>query len=84
MQKRGGMAAFLLQLKEWGIPGFRSGTRSKQVGASIGYVLFVFWLAEANGRRGPTVFGLAILLVALVAANAWNIRARLPLLRSTT
>src|SRR5437588_2433198 len=76
------MAAFLLQLKEWGIPGFRSGTPWKQLIASAGYSLFVVWLAVADGKRGATFFALAVLTVALLAANAWNIRSRLPLLGS--
>jgi hypothetical protein len=84
LQKPGGIAAFLLQLKQWGIPGFRSGTPWKEIVASIGYVLFVIWLAAADGKRGATFFGLAVLLVALLAANGWNIRSRLPLLRSTS
>src|SRR5438105_4676453 len=76
------MAALLLQLKEWGIPGFRSGTPWKQLVASAGYSLFVFWLLLAGGKRGGTFFARAVLTVALLAANAWNIRSRLPLLGS--
>src|SRR5438105_2588713 len=76
------MAAFLLQLKRWGIPGFRSGTPWKQLVATAGYILFVFWLVLADGKRGGTFFALAVLTVALLAANAWNIRPRLPLLGS--
>jgi hypothetical protein len=79
------MAAFLMQLKRWGVPGFRSGTPWKQVVATVGYVLIAFWIIGGiNGKPGLTFFGLAILLVGVLVANGWNIRSRLPLLGSTS
>ncbi len=79
------MAAFLMQLKQAGIPGFRSGTLWKQVVASAGYVFIAFWVIRGlNGKPGLTVFGLAVLLLGLLVANGWNIRSRIPLLRATS
>lgn len=78
------MAAFLTQLKQWGVPGFRSGNPVKQVFASVGYMVIVIWvMAGLNGRPGLSVFGLAVLAVVLLVSNAWNIRSRLPLLGSS-
>src|ERR1700680_1242698 len=79
------MAAFLMQLKRWGVPGFRSGTRWKQIIATLGYVFVAFWvIGGLSGKPGLTVFGLAVLLVGLLIANGWNLRSRLPLLNSTS
>jgi hypothetical protein len=73
------MAAFLMQLKRWGVPGFRSGTRWKQIIATLGYVFVAFWvIGGLSGKPGPTLFGLAVLLVGLLIANGWNLRSRLP------
>jgi len=79
------MAAFLMQLKRLGVPGFRSGTRWKQVAAIIGYVFIAVWvIGGLNGKPGLTLFGLAVLLVGVLVANGWNIRSRLPLLGSSS
>jgi hypothetical protein len=79
------MAAFLMQLRRWGVPGFRSGTRWKQVVATVGYVSVALWvIGGLNGKPGLTFFGIAILLVGLLVANGWNLRSRLPLLGSTS
>jgi hypothetical protein len=78
------MAAFLMQLKRWGVPGFRSGSPWKQVIATVGYLLFVLWILGSQGKRGTTLFGVAVFLVALLVANGWKIRSRLPLLGSAS
>lgn len=66
------------------VPGFRTGTRWKQVVAGVGYALVVLlgiiWLVTAP------LFGIAFLLLALavgaVATDAWGIRSRVPVLNS--
>src|ERR1700726_220955 len=79
------MAAFLMQLKQWGVLGFRSGTPWKRVVAAVGYAFVVFWIiAGLNGKPGVTFFGLAVLLVGLLIANGWSLRSRLPSLSSTS
>ena len=78
------MAGFLTHLKQWGVPGFRSGKPIKQVLASVGYIVILVWVVGGlNGKVGLTVFGLVVLAVVLLVSNAWNIRSRLPLLGSS-
>src|ERR1700730_14913985 len=78
------MAAFLTQLKRWGVPGFRSGKPWKSVVASAGYVFIAFWvLGGLGGKPGLTFFGLAVLLVGVLASNGWNVRSKIPLLGSS-
>ncbi len=77
------MAAFLMQLKNWGVPGFRSSTPWKQVVATIGYLVIAVWLFQGfTGRLGLAAFGLAVLAAVLVGSNAWKIRSKLPLVSS--
>jgi hypothetical protein len=77
------MAAFLIQLKGWGVPGFRSGNPIKGVLAGVGYAVILIWvLGGHNGKPGLSVFGLAVLAVVLLVSNAWNVRSRVPLLSS--
>jgi len=75
------MAAFLLQLKKWGVPGYRSGTPWKQVVATITYLVLAAWLVQGfTGRPGLAAFSLALLAAVFVGSNAWKIRSKLPLL----
>lgn len=74
------MAAFLTQLKTWGVPGFRSSTPWKQVVATIGYVVIAAWLLQVfTGRLGLATFGIVVLAAVLVVSNAWKIRSKVPL-----
>ena len=78
------MAAFLIHLKQWGVPGFRSGSPIKAVFASVGYLVILVWvLAGLSGKPGLSVFGLAVLAIVLLVSNAWDIRSKLPLLGSS-
>jgi hypothetical protein len=73
-----------MQLKRWGIPGFRSGTRWKQILAIVGYICFALWLLGAAGKAGLTFLGLALLFLGLLIVNGWHVRSRLPLLGSAS
>jgi len=66
------------------IPGFRSVTLWKSIVAVAAYLFLAFALiVEASA---PSISGivliLGVLLIVLVAANAWNTRTRLPLVKS--
>jgi micrococcal nuclease len=77
------LRTLLQQLKSWRIPGFRSGRAWKQIVAVLGYVIIAAWVLQAlTGRPGLAAFGVAVLLTVFVSTNAWNLRARLPLVGS--
>ena len=78
------MAAVLIHLKQWGVPGFRSGNPIKAVFASVGYLAILIWvLAGLSGKPGVSVFGLVVLAIVFLVSNAWDMRSRLPLLGSS-
>lgn len=67
------------------IPGFRSGTRWKQVLAVVGYavVLPLIGWQLASGNVAAGLFWLETLGVAWLIANAWGVRSRIPVLNSS-
>lgn len=77
------MNGLLAKLRTWGIPGFRTGVRWKQIAATAAYILIAYWLLQAfNGRVGLPVFALVVLTTVLLAANGWNLRSKSPVLNS--
>jgi len=67
------------------IPGFRTMTPWKIVLACTGYGLAAFWLLAAVGAANPgmALFGFGVIALALLAANGWGMRSRVPGIRST-
>jgi uncharacterized protein DUF3761 len=67
------------------IPGFRTMTPWKIVLACAGYGLAAFWLLAAIGAANPgmALFGFGVIALALLAANGWGMRSRIPGVRST-
>ena len=79
------MSKTFKKLQSWGVPGYRSANRWKQLVASISYIVLAFWLLQVLvGRVGLAVFALAILATVWLALNAWNLRSRVPLLSSSS
>jgi hypothetical protein len=66
------------------IPGFRSRTAWKSIAAVTGYLLLAFSLVVelSTGSVSGMLLVLGVLLVVLVAANAWDMRMRLPMVKS--
>ena len=66
------------------IPGFRTMTPWKVVLACTGYGLVAFWLLVATGSANPgmALFGFGVVALALLGANGWGMRSRLPGVRS--
>lgn len=66
------------------IPGFRTMTPWKVVLACTGYGLVAFWLLVAVGSANPgmALFGFGVVALALLGANGWGMRSRLPGVRS--
>jgi hypothetical protein len=66
-----------------GIPGFRSRTAWKAIVAVLGY--FLILLLIVSGFSSPTnaVLAMSALVVALLVTDAWGIRDRIPMLRSS-
>ena len=66
------------------IPGFRSGTRWKQIVAVLGYLTILsFLLVGLGGEVGSLVMGLFGLLMVLLVANPGGLRSKMPLLKSS-
>lgn len=63
------------------IPGFRSGTRWKQVVAVLGYITLVSTVLA--GSVGAKLWAILVLLALFLATNAWGLRGRVPGFRST-
>jgi hypothetical protein len=66
------------------IPGFRSGMAWKSIVAVAGYLFLAFFLAAevSTGNISGILLVLGILVIVLVAANAWGTRIRIPLVKS--
>ncbi len=66
------------------VPGFRSGTRWKQISAAVGYTCIAFAIVAgvAIADAALLVLGVDTLVIVLLATNAWSLRARVPLFNS--
>jgi hypothetical protein len=60
------------------VPGFRSGTRWKQIAAVIGYLFIAVWLLQVVANPALAVFGALVLLAVLLITNGWSLRKRIP------
>jgi hypothetical protein len=69
-----------------GLPGFRSGSRWKAAVALLAYavIALITWEGIAAGSRSGTLWGILLLAVAIVAANGWGLRRRIPGIRSSS
>ena len=66
------------------IPGFRSGTRWKQIVAVLGYLTMLsFLLVGLGGEVASLVMGLFGLLMVVLVANLGGLRSKIPLLKSS-
>ncbi len=64
------------------VPGFRSGTRWKQIVAFLAYVLIATWLVQTPRNNALGVLGLLSLGAILLATNGFGLRTHMPLFRS--
>jgi len=62
------------------IPGFRTKTPWKMVVAGAGYSLVALWVVAAvvGANPGMAIFGLGLAALAVLGANGWGMRSRLP------
>ena len=67
------------------IPGFRTMAPWKMVVAGVGYGAAAFWVLAAltSAKTGMAVFGLGVVALAVVGANGWGMRSRIPGIRSS-
>jgi hypothetical protein len=70
-------------LQRWGVPGFRTGTRWKQVVAVIGYILLALLILGAivSPSAFSIVFSLVLILWVGLLTDAWGMRRYVPGLR---
>lgn len=66
------------------IPGFRTGTRWKQVVGALGYLVIVAWIVQFPTNPPLGVLGLLFLCAIWLAANAFGFRTRVPVFRSSS
>ena len=66
------------------VPGFRSGTRWKQISAAVGYTCIAFAIVAgvAIADAALLLLGVDTLVILLLATNAWSLRSRVPLFNS--
>lgn len=60
------------------VPGFRSGTRLKQIVAIIGYLVIAGWVLQVATNLALAVFGALVLFAVLLITNGWDLRKRIP------
>ena len=64
------------------VPGFRTGTRWKQLVAILGYLIIAAWIVQIPTRPALGMLGFLSLAAVWLASNAFGLRTKVPVFRS--